>query len=120
MRVYPVMTPRSSNMPSLKSATRRKAAPAVPSQRVPAPSLGFALSAADLGYAQVVHDSWRACLRELPAGARFLDIAPGIGSVALVAVLSRGRSHEVNDLRRTCDALVNRRAKTQRGSSATP
>ena len=74
-------------MPSQRSSTHRKTveAEAVLSHRAPVSALGFALSPADWGYSKVVHDSWRACLRELPAGARLLDIAPGIGSVALVA-----------------------------------
>jgi ubiquinone/menaquinone biosynthesis C-methylase UbiE len=77
-------------MSSQKSAMRRKTdhaagAPAATSRPVPSSGLGVALNAADLGYSQVVHDSWRACFRGLPAATRFLDIAPGIGSVALVA-----------------------------------
>jgi len=93
-------------MSSQKSAARRKTdqagavTEALP-RHVPASNLGVALNAADLGYAQVVHDSWRACLRELPSGTRFLDIAPGIGSVALVAQevsAARGGDLEVHGL----------------------
>jgi SAM-dependent methyltransferase len=93
-------------MSSQQSAMRRKTdqaapVPATPPRRAPASRLGIALNAADLGYAQAVHDSWRACLRELPAGARFLDIAPGIGSVALVAQevsTAHARNFEVHGL----------------------
>jgi SAM-dependent methyltransferase len=91
-------------MSSQKSAARRKpAAPitAAPPRPVSASSLGVALNAADLGYAQVVHDSWRTCIRGLPSGTRFLDIAPGIGSVALVAQevsAARGGDFEVHGL----------------------
>jgi SAM-dependent methyltransferase len=105
-RVYPVMNLRSSLMPSQKSAVRSNPAettdiPAEPSRHIPPSRLGIALNAADLGYSQAVHDSWRECLRDLPAGARFLDIAPGIGSVALVAQeisCARERGFEVHGL----------------------
>jgi len=99
------MTPRSNKLSGQRSAQRVVTEAAdtsvAPSPRIPAPGLGYALSPADLGYAQVVHDSWRACLSELPAGSRFLDIAPGIGSVALVAQEVsgvRGRGFEVHGL----------------------
>lgn len=93
-------------MSSQNSAVRRETdqAGAVPGglpRHVPASNLGVALNAADLGYAQVVHDSWRACLRALPSGTRFLDIAPGIGSVALVAQevsAARGGDLEIHGL----------------------
>ncbi len=91
-------------MSSQKSVTRREttvSAPAEPPRPVSASSLGVALNAADLGYAQVVHDSWRTCFRELPPGTRLLDIAPGIGSVALVAQevsAARGGDLEVHGL----------------------
>lgn len=98
------MTPRSSTVSSQRSSAHQvvtEVSAAAPAPRRAAPNLGYALSPADLGYAQVVHDSWRACLRELPAGARFLDIAPGIGSVALIAQEVsgvRGQGFEVHGL----------------------
>jgi SAM-dependent methyltransferase len=58
-------------------------------------------TATDLGQSQVVHDSWRAYFARLPAGARLLDIAAGIGAVALIArevSQARGHTFEVHSL----------------------
>ena len=48
-------------------------------------STGFAPSASDLAHSHAVHDSWRTYFRALPVGARLLDVAAGIGAVALIA-----------------------------------
>lgn len=86
-----------------RSSTRRKSQevsvelpPAVP-QLTPA----FAPGAPDLGHVQVVYDSWREYFRTLPGDARLLDIAAGIGAVALIAQeVSGGRDQrfEVHSL----------------------
>ena len=62
---------------------------------------GFGPAAPDLAHSRVVHDSWREYFRMLPIGARLLDIAAGIGAVALIAQeVSRGRARgfEVHSL----------------------
>lgn len=53
---------------------------------MPVPLLG-----ADLGYSSVIRDSWRDYFRGFHPGARLLDIAAGIGAVAVIA---REVSHE--------------------------
>lgn len=58
-------------------------------------------TATDLGQSRAVHDSWRAYFARLPAGARLLDIAAGIGAVALIArevSQARGHTFEVHSL----------------------
>lgn len=47
---------------------------------MPVPLLG-----ADLGYSSVIRDSWRQHFRGFRPGARILDIAAGIGAVAVIA-----------------------------------
>ena len=47
---------------------------------MPVPLLG-----ADLGYSSVIRDSWREHFRAFRPGARLLDIAAGIGAVAVIA-----------------------------------
>ena len=47
---------------------------------MPVPLLG-----ADLGYSSVIRDSWRDHFRGFKSGARLLDIAAGIGAVAVIA-----------------------------------
>lgn len=47
---------------------------------VPVPLLG-----ADLGYSSVIRDSWRDYFRAFGRGSRILDIAAGIGAVAVIA-----------------------------------
>lgn len=81
---------------------------ATPSQAVPArraldrfPARMVTPSATDLGHSPLVHDSWRSYFARFPAGARLLDIAPGIGAVALIAQeisQARGRGFEVHSL----------------------
>ena len=74
--------------------------PAGPRRRA-ADLTGFAPAAPDLGHSQAVHDSWREYFHALPAGARLLDVAAGIGAVALIAQeISRqgGRGFEVHSL----------------------
>jgi len=58
---------------------------ATPHPRAPQLLGGFTPGAPDLGHSQGVHDSWREHFRRLPSGARLLDIAPGIGPLALIA-----------------------------------
>ncbi|HEY4128905.1 MAG TPA: methyltransferase domain-containing protein [Gammaproteobacteria bacterium] len=71
---------------------------------------GCSTAAPDLGHSQVVHDSWRKHFRGLAVGTRLLDIASGIGAVALIArEIShvRRRRFEVHSLDQTStlDAL---------------
>ncbi len=47
---------------------------------MPVPLLG-----ADLGYSSAIRDSWREHFRRFRPGARLLDIAAGIGAVAVIA-----------------------------------
>jgi len=42
-------------------------------------------TANDIAHSRAVHESWRRYFRTLPSGARLLDVAPGIGPVALIA-----------------------------------
>lgn len=80
-----------------RSRTTLHAAPPVPD----AGTLGLMTPAPDLGHSGVVHDSWRDYFRTLPAGARLLDIATGIGALSLLAQeVSReqGRGFELHSL----------------------
>ena len=73
----------------------------VPRRRATDIAPGFAPAAPDLGHSRAVHDSWRAYFRKLPVGARLLDVAAGIGAVALIAQeVSRtdGHGFEVHSL----------------------
>jgi SAM-dependent methyltransferase len=56
-----------------------------PHTRAPQLLGGFTPTASDLGHSQGVHDSWREYFRHLPSGARLLEIAAGIGPLALIA-----------------------------------
>lgn len=61
----------------------------------------FSPPGADLTYSGVIHDSWREFFRALPADARVLDIAAGIGAVSLIASevsQDRGRGFEIHSL----------------------
>lgn len=53
--------------------------------RPPLPDAALSLPAADLEHSDRVHASWLRHFRTLPSGARILDIAMGIGPVALIA-----------------------------------
>ena len=73
----------------------------MPRRRATDVTPGFAPAAPDLGHSRAVHDSWRAYFRKLPVGARLLDVAAGIGAVALIAQeVSRtgGQRFEVHSL----------------------
>jgi len=75
--------------------------PRVPRRRATDITPGFGPAAPDLGHSQVVHDSWREYFRALPVGARLLDVAAGIGAVALIAQevsRNRNRGFEVHSL----------------------
>lgn len=68
----------------MRTRSRLKESPATPHPAVP-DALGFTPPAPDLSHSDVVHDSWRDYFRGLPAGARLLDIASGIGPLSLLA-----------------------------------
>jgi ubiquinone/menaquinone biosynthesis C-methylase UbiE len=77
------------------------AAPPMPRRRATDVTPGFAPAAPDLGHSRAVHDSWRTYFRGLPAGARLLDVAAGIGAVALIAQevsRTQGQRFEVHSL----------------------
>ncbi|HEY3643739.1 MAG TPA: methyltransferase domain-containing protein [Gammaproteobacteria bacterium] len=81
--------------------TQPPAGELVPRRRAAELTPGFAPAAPDLGHSQGVHDSWREYFRALPVGARLLDVAAGIGAVALIAQevsRSRSRGFEVHSL----------------------
>ena len=66
--------------------TVNKGLPPARSEAAPVrPARLSASAATDFGQSQAVHDSWRAYIARLPAGARLLDIASGIGPLALIA-----------------------------------
>lgn len=75
------MSPRDA---SLRKKSRTSEAP--PESRVAAEVLpGPPLAAQDFPHSRMLNDHWRGYFRGLPVGSRLLDIAPGIGTLALLA-----------------------------------
>ena len=88
----------TSRHPQADAGDARLSAPAPHWGEVP---VAFALPGVDLSYSGALSDSWREYFRGLPVGARLLDIASGIGAVALIASevsRTRGRAFEIHSL----------------------